>query len=159
MAKVRRPRRWMYSKARAQALGVGQTSVHDLTSQFDASYVDTTVVKVFGRIAVMPAIVTAGEFGIIAMGIMVVTQEALSVGAAAIPKPASEPESADWLWHDVCMPGDSATDSAADREVRIENDSARKLPQANKSLVLVIQNESGAQTYGFSYGIRCLFLL
>ncbi len=159
MAKMTRAKRWYLAHARGQGLAVGQTVVHDLHANVDPATTDATVVRVRGKVRVFANAVEAGEGGLVFMGMMVITNEALSVGASAVPDPASETVSADWLWHDVAIPGDSATDSAADEVVVINNKSSRKMVNANKNLVLVVTNASGVQTYNYTYAIRSLLLL
>jgi len=117
------------------------------------------VVRIRGRMRFLPNVIEAGNAGTIAMGIIVASTEAFNAGATAMPNPADQQDSADWMWHDVAIPGDSATDSAADANIVIDNKSKRIMHQANKVLVLVVKNDSGAHTYNWSCGIRTLLLL
>jgi len=58
-----------------------------------------TVLRMVGELVVTPGItpVIAGDAAIMAVGVAVVTTDALTVGSSAMPDPAGEPDF-DWLW-------------------------------------------------------------
>ena len=158
MAKVTRAKRWYLATARHQSLAAGARNLHDLSADFSDAYLDSTVIRMRGRMRFQSNLFSAGDLPAYYMGIMVVSSEAFAAGVGSVPDPSSETVSADWMWFDTAITGDSAVDPAADAKVVVDNKSMRVMHQANKKLVLVVANPDATDTAFYSYSIRTLLM-
>jgi len=155
----RRALRWYAFQTLHQLTSAGpNVNVHDvLLNVIDPAYVDCTIVRIRGRVrAQVSASFNADDISLLGLGLMVATAGTLTASDA--PKPLDAATSADWMWHDYLLMGDSATDPSADDMLVIDNKSKRIMHQANKSLYLVTQS-GGPATIRYTVGLRVLCMI
>ena len=85
---------------------------------------------------------TAGAFGLVTMGIILVTAKALAIGVTGIPNPNTDVGS-DWIWWDVGTWGEETSSSVIGRPISVDrlviDSKAMRKVGLNMALVFVAQ--------------------
>jgi len=109
-----------------------------------------TIVRVRGELLATIDVNAATDEGILAVGLVVASQEASSVGAAAYPDPLSDMDREDWLWHKLIPfvgqfgAAQSATLGTQVTRVEIDSRAMRKLNEGDA--VSMVFGWSGVST-------------
>ena len=138
--------------AATQAIGPGSV----------ASNASATVMRVRGHINVGMDVGAADNKGVVAVGLIIGTDDAVAVGATAFPSPADDID-ADWFWHGW-FSLQSITGTQTDAEGgqfqarEIDSKAMRRIRQ-NEQVVLMADAsiEAGSPTFDLVYGLRVLF--
>jgi len=149
----------------AIAVTAGVTSVSDLSAALEAdlgilSLNNWTCVRMILELS-MRALVPAatGVLGPLDFGITTATVDAIAAGSGSLSSPSSD--NADWYWHWSGVLGLDGSEVAAGvfgcktRYMNWDMRSARKIREANRSMVALFQNGSGA-TITVNIRGRCL---
>ncbi len=122
--------------------------------------VSATLTRCHGEILASIDGPVATDALVVGLGLMVVTEEQLAVGATAIPNPSDDLD-ADWFWHGFIPL--SSQGSVQDQQnnvgrLTVDSKAMRKMKQT-MSIALVIDNGTltGTPAIDVSFGIRNLF--
>ena len=131
----------------------------NLRAQLGANQISGfTVTRMIGEVGIRPVAAGVGLLAI-AAGILVVTEDAVSVGVTAIPQPRAD--AAHWLWwHGGCVGTEGAEISsgvfeAFTKYVPIDSRAQRKV-DGRQTPVLVLQNAAGV-SIDFAASVRILW--
>ncbi len=157
--KKRRALIWQGSIGSADGLPIGSRTTFDLVDvSLQSAYFDSTVVRIRGEFTGRLDTANNAPSNRFYVGIIVVSDEAAAVGATAVPRPSID-TAADWIyWSAHPLIGNAGNSLSEVLRVVIDNKSARKLPGANKRLVLVVENVC-VQSLDFNFVLRTLVML
>ena len=121
------------------------------------TYVDGTVVRIRGAIAARTE--TGAFIGRLAMGVMVISDEAFNAGGASIPNPDID-TAGDWMYHRFAfLMGGGGSGFEQMLQIEVDNKAMRRLPGANKHLVFVLVNTSASEVLEVAGAFRSLVKL
>ncbi len=159
--RIRRPMSWVVGEAIPQGLAAGsQQEIDLLASRSDFQRTDVTVTRVRGA-----GFLRATSDGVadheMVLGIIVITQQAFTVGGTSVPDP--DQDNADWLWWNqvYSVPAFQEDSAGVSRIINlptmfeIDSKAQRKMNEENQTLVLVIKN-AGSVTIQFGMRLRSL---
>jgi len=143
----------------------GSISVTDIGGAIPSHFrLDATIIRMRGELLIMQDDAPVTETPIIwAAGIIVANEDAVSVGATALPDPGVD--DADWMWHRAGYLGTRVTAAAVETEavpryIEIDNKSMRKMNESFKTLALVFSNSAtSGESTRIGISIRMLVLL
>ena len=119
-----------------------------------------TVVRNRGMVAIKPSSYTADVSPVGAVGMGIVSQEALAVGVSAIPTPFSDADWGGWLmWRSFAYHFESITQAGVllgTWNMEIDSKAMRKV-EPNEALVFIAESQSGA--FSIAETVRLLLLL
>ena len=150
---------YQWSGSSGSAVGVGATQA--LASGGVTINAPGTIVRIRGHVSVQMDVGAADDSIACAVGIIVVNDDALAIGATAIPSPSDDLD-ADWIWHGWFALRAMQTSNeglaggaAASRE--IDSKAMRRVKQ-NDNLAVMFDNNvlTGSPTADLTYGIRAL---
>ncbi len=121
-----------------------------------------TIVRVISDLFVGSDQVAAIEFPFGAVGVTVVTDEAVAAGAASIPGPYTN-SSSDWLFHeyfaaDVRFISGAGTEFNTLRHQHSDQKAMRKV-DVGSDMITVVENTSSADGLAFIWSLRILIKL
>ena len=120
-----------------------------------------TVVRIRGHASVGMDVGAADNAGAVALGLIIVKNNALVAGATAVPSPVNEID-AEWLWHGWfslnSITGTQSDDEGGQRVLREIDTKAMRKFKADDALIMVADGFTlaGSPSYDMVYGIRVL---
>ncbi len=129
---------------------------------FVATVEGLTIIRLRGEVVIDALLGTAGDSAEIAIGMIVVSDEAFAAGAASIPSPITDADD-DWMFHQWCSVGSrlvGAAGQGSSYRFQVDNKSMRKLP-VGKTVVCVAEmaSEVGVVSADLSLNLRALLKL
>jgi len=155
MAAVRR-KLWVGTQIAVSVVTTAKQVVDLTVSLTSQTLTDATLLRLRGRMSVRQ--ISGGSTQRqVAMGITIVSNDALAAAPASVPGPLLDAE-ADWVWHDVVFVPSSSDEAAMPLNIPIDSRAMRKFRGSNKSLVLVFEGgpTNLAEATGF---VRALYAL
>ena len=123
-------------------------------NQSNATLIDTTIVRTRGVVSVAPDVWNATEPIVGAIGIGIVSDEALAAGAASIPGLWTDKNWGGWfVWEAYSFMtrfGDATGGQIASVQIPIDSKAMRKV-SANESVVVMNESQGTAQTLAWSF--------
>jgi len=157
--RARKATQWSSTNAPA-ALGnlAAATSVIDSTF-VTSSATPETILRIRGLFTVQSDQAAASETPLGAIGICVVSDQAVAAGVASVPTPATEGASDLWLMHQyfhapmVFVSGVGVHNLAF--QYQIDSKAMRKVSE-DETMIVVVENSSSAHAMDFAIDIRVL---
>ena len=123
------------------ALAIGAQTVVEVLDQTIDDIAHGTIMRILGNLTMRAAAANLQIF--FRAGLIVVTDDALVAGA--VPEPWADP--APWMWEDTGLfETDSANDGSQYHRLVIDVRVKRRMPQAEHSLVMVLENLAASGT-------------
>ncbi len=119
-----------------------------------------TLTRLRGNVLVSLDGPSDGDGSVVAVGLILVTTDALAAGAASVPGPSSDAD-ASWIWHaflPVHVQAAIAGEEFVARAV-IDSKAMRRIKGGNESLVWVIENIVTSGTPAIDVSMGCRFLV
>ncbi len=128
----------------------------------EGSVLQSTLLRSRGMLSIFATPDAAADSTVVALGLIVVSANALAVGGTSVPGPIAD-QGADWLWHNY-QPMDSmnATSAAGNnpglyRLVEVDSKAMRRVPEDAAVALVGETNTAEFVSIEVSGGIRFLF--
>jgi len=157
---VRRQTAWDIFQPGAQSQAAAGATLYPLG--FAPNFEGLTLIRLRGELVISAVLTAASDSADVAVGLIMVSDEAFAAGVASIPSPLTDGDD-DWLWHQFCSVTSrfgAAAGEGVEFRFPIDNKAMRKLPPG-KTVCAVIEmnNLVGAVTIDTLLNMRTLFKL